>query len=299
MGRCKVAVKKLKRENVQQWFTPDEAAQYIFEGNDLDATALDEYLENQELKLYCKVKATNTIQITDPAKLGMFDKILRVKDNKPKPKMRFIGNPLTLTDEVRFIEPSEYEFYEPVARYGIEASLECGVYTVVKSKDDLVELELSKMVGTCFLINDTDSVADYMDCGILDNDLLAFDHTPKVIDYGTHFTVDAYQYENKTDEHNSIGGVKKSESLGLGFTRVELDRFIKAQTETPKTQEPKELSTRERGTYQNIIKSLLHELKEKGVSETAFASIITTNSELLGAPVPQSTAYKKLDELKK
>lgn len=79
----------------------------------------------------------------------------------------------------------------------------------------------------------------------------------------------------------------------------ELERFIKAQTETPETQEPKELTTRERSTYQNIIKSLLHELKEKGVSETAFANIITTNSELLGEPVPQSTAYKKLNELKK
>ena len=73
-----------------------------------------------------------------------------------------------------------------------------------------------------------------------------------------------------------------------------------AQTDTtPQTQEPKELSTRERGTYQNIIKSLLHELKRLGVDEKAFANIITQNSALVGEPVPQSTVYKKLDELKK
>jgi hypothetical protein len=257
MGRCKMAVTKLKRENIQQWFTPDEAARYIFEGDDIDATALDEYLENQELKLYCKVKETSTIQIIDPAQLGMFDKIFMVMRDKPQPKMRLIGNPLTLSNEVRIVEPSEYEFYEPVARYGIEASLECGVYPVVKNKDGLIELELSKMVGTCFLINDTDSVADYMYCGILDNDLLAFDHAPKVIDYGTYFTIDAYQYENKTVEHNSIGGVKKSESLDLGFTRTELDRFIKAQTEpTPETKEPKELNTNERNSLHALIYAL-------------------------------------------
>ena len=236
MGRCGMTVKKLKRENVQQWFTPDEAAQYVFDGDNLDATALYEFIENQELNLYCNVKKAIIIQIIDRAKLGMFDKILRVMGDKPKLKMRFIGNPLTLTDEVRFIEPSEFEFYEPVARYGIEASLECRTYAVIKNEDDFVELELSKMVGTCFLINDTDSVADYMDCGILDNDLLAFDPTPKVIDYGTYFAVNAYQYENKTDERNSIGEVKKSESLNLGFTRTELDRFIKAQNEpTPES----------------------------------------------------------------
>ena len=107
-------------------------------------------------------------------------------------------------------------------------------------------------------------------------------------------------FSDEKEMHDVKNDYLHGKILGeIGYPRHELERFIKAQTETPETQEPKELSTRERGTYQNIIKSLLHELKEKGVSETAFASIITTNSELLGAPVPQSTAYKKLNELKK
>jgi hypothetical protein len=249
-----MAVTKLKRENIQQWFTPDEAARYIFEGDDIDATALDEYLENQELKLYCKVKETSTIQIIDPAQLGMFDKIFMVMGDKPQPKMRLIGNPITLSNEVRVVEPSEYEFYEPVARYGIEASLECGVYPVVKNKDGLIELELSKMVGKCFLINDTNSMAGYMYWGILNNDLLAFDPAPKVIDYGTSFTIDAYQYENKTDEHNSIGGVEKSESLDLGFTRTELDRFIKSKVEASSNVQT---STRPATVSEQHLKNLL------------------------------------------
>jgi hypothetical protein len=277
MGRCKMAVTKLKRENIQQWFTPDEAARYIFEGDDIDATALDEYLENQELKLYCKVKETSTIQIIDPAQLGMFDKIFMVMGDKPQQKMRLIGNPLTLSNEVRVGEPSEYEFYEPVARYGIEASLECGVYPVVKNKDGIIELELSKIVGKCFLINDTNSIADYMYWGILNNDLLAFDPAPKVIDYGTYFTIDAYQYENKTVEHNSIGGVEKSESLDLGFTRTELDRFIKAQSETtPETPLEQKKQSAWKVEAQNrandLSKSNPTWLKKKvaGVIETEF-----------------------------
>ena len=108
-----------------------------------------------------------------------------------------------------------------------------------------------------------------------------------------------FSYGHILSLHDNKASNFRIEIKDLYILTSELDRFIKVQTQTPETQEPKELTTRERGTYQKIIKSLLHELKEKGVNEAAFASIITTNSELLGAPVPQSTAYKKLNELKK
>ena len=211
--------------DVNRWFSLDEAAKYLF-GAEYTSEHLHNFLLNNELSLTCRVRENITLQITDATKLGMFNSVFKDASLKPKAKMRFKEK--LFTDEVTIHEHNEFEFYIPIARYGIEATLMPGFYEVESADTDSIQLKLSNLTGKCFLVNDTNSIEDYFDLGILDTELLEFDPEPTLTKH--EFLTNHYKYENKTGSLNSTTNIKKSTSLEMGITRLELDRFINVQT---------------------------------------------------------------------
>ena len=58
---------KLKRENIQQWFSLEEAVKFIFEDDDASVKNLIEFIENNQLSVYLK-KYTHTQHSVDTKK---------------------------------------------------------------------------------------------------------------------------------------------------------------------------------------------------------------------------------------
>ncbi len=88
MGR---AMAKLNVENTKQWFTQDEAARYLFEGDDICAGVLHEFLENNRLIRHIKLNYDYPIDLifktNDAPCFTAFHKINETSLNEEKPPL--------------------------------------------------------------------------------------------------------------------------------------------------------------------------------------------------------------------
>lgn len=276
---------RLSPDNFRQWFTFEQASQYLFQKNDTDL--LLECLQNNILKKQYRLtnKSTGTSiypAIAEELELFYFNSI------HPLPPLS--KNSFTDNDYI------EVMLCAPEGIYDVEQSIYKNAFTVSDFVSREYDVYLTIQNATAYYRKEKNSTLTLAE---LKRYLKKHKNTSDKIFRITHTEYDRYfQNDVRRDAEDALLS-DRGLTDSFGFTRDRLDTFIKSQTEpTPEPPEPKEITTRERGTYQNIIKALLYELKERDVDEKAFASIITTNSELIGAPVPQSTVYAKLNEVK-
>ena len=249
---------KLNVENTKQWFTQDEAARYIFEGDDICASVLNEFLENNRLIRYIKLNYDYPIDLifkpNDAPCFTAFHKINETSLNEAKIP---VSSSLSLSSgEVVEVTPPKIFFLErylPRGEYELKSD-PAKNEIVVLTTDITVRYWLDNSgvygwldVPNLFKDKRNEVFNQYEQGGVSDaliyaNGLEAYYQPtaePKDI------TIDKSRLNEVRDFNKTEKGalfyinprfVNPDNSFEVGYPRHELDRFIKAQSEpTPET----------------------------------------------------------------
>ena len=270
---------KLNVENTKQWFTQDEAARYIFEGDDICASVLNDFLENNRLIRYIKLNYDYPIDLifkpNDAPCFTAFHKINETSLNEAKIP---VSSSLSLSSgEVVEVAPPKIFFLErylPRGEYELKSD-PAKNEIVVLTTDITVRywLDNSGVYGWLDVPNlfkdKRDEVFNQYEQGGV-SDALIYANGLEAYYQPTAEPKSITIYQSRLDEVLAFNKTEKGalfnikprfvnpdNSFEVGYPRHELDRFIKAQSEpTPETKEPKELNPTERQSLHTIIKTL-------------------------------------------
>ena len=313
---------KLNVENTKQWFTQDEAARYIFEGDDICASVLNEFLENNRLIRYIKLNYDYPIDLifkpNDAPCFTAFHKINETSLNEAKIP---VSSSLSLSSgEVVEVAPPKIFFLErylPRGEYELKSD-PAKNEIVVLTTDITVRYWLDNSgvygwldVPNLFKDKRNEVFNQYEQGGVSDaliyaNGLEAYYQPtaePKDI------TIDKSRLNEVRDFNKTEKGalfninprlVNPDNSFEVGYPRHELERFIKSQREpTPasspdtENQSPWKIKAQKRADELSLANPKWTKKKVANTIETEFKEQNTLND--LGKKSPDSqTIYKNI-----
>lgn len=281
---------KLKRENIQQWFSLEEAVKFIFEDDDASVKNLIEFIENNQLSVYLK-KYTHTQHSVDTKKdlirylILSLDSLISYSNSKIK------------IDRFKDVDKNRPIGFELVVPSGVYEIINFSAVRYIRISLGVIKID-NPPISVRYFPSDGYWMYNlgYLDDLITDGEEITLSYLES--EELEEMRVALYGQERVTFEYEFDSLEDLNEYAEIGITREELERF--KQTQSEPTSQPQDKPQRATPISDQHRENLLRQIRANGYNalelpmwKAGKPSIKSEMRELLVPDTMTADVFKK------